>query len=234
MNNMPKTLLKLIGMPCCKAKIAIGNQLVLHFGATLYYKESKSVYPHGEWIVSSEYSSWRIIENGTIIYGDGDKGEIGVLLEKLIGNSVREITQTSLYDVCLFFNDSYEVHFMGQSRGGYYLSILTPESEFIVFEPGSRWIQKSSEMNVFKFNNNEKYFIAHSERCSKRWQKRVNEVTKNVCYDCAYFICLSGGYYFSDFGLCSNEMSLYDGKVVSFSSSCPFFNTKLYSKEKEG
>ncbi len=234
--TIPDVLSELIGLSCCQARISIGNQLVLDFGNKIFYDEPtlKGLF-HGEWTLSSEMSSWRLIKDNNIIYGDGDgEGEgvmyadvdLNLLLQNLVGHSLIDISNISLYDVRFSFDSSYEVHFMAQSRKGYYLSILAPKDQFIAFEPGNKWVQESSLIPM-EFTEEEKIYNNHSEHCYKRWQKVINQVTKNMCNECAYYILLSRGFYFGDFGLCSNELSPYDGRVVGISSGCDFFAKTL-------
>ena len=144
-------------------------------------------------------------------------------MKSLTGNSVRAIKQTSAYDVCLLLGDSYEVVFMGQSREGYLLSVLTPENE-VVFKQGAKWIQKPYVI-PFELSANEKAYGKHSMNCSTRWEKVVNRTNKNMCCECAYFVHVCQSHYFGEFGLCSNELSSYDSSVVKRCSGCPYFKS---------
>lgn len=233
MFKLPEIFSGLMGLPCCQARISVGNQLVLDFGSKIFYQEpSLKEFFHGEWAIISEMSSWRLIRGKIIIWGDGDgEGEEGnyddvdlwSLLQSLVGQTIINLNQTNLYDIRLSFNSSDEVHFMAQSHEGYYLSVFAPENQFITFGPGGIWKQESS-LSTFELSNEEKSYNSHSENCYKRWQKIINKVSEKFCYECAYFINLSRGYYFGDFGLCSNKLSPYDGKVVGQNSGCPAWN----------
>jgi len=231
---VPNILKRLIGLPCREARTTLSDILVLGFGNMIQHDHFKfKNINHFEWEISSETSSWRLIKNNHIRcgYGDVELGgygdeDVGPCLKELVGLSIIEISHTSLYDVRLCFDNNYEVQILAQSHSGDYLSILAPDLKYITFKSENRWLQQSS-LSPLYLSEQEVLYSNHSELCSKRWMKVVNKVSGNICSDCAFYLQLSGRYYFGDFGLCSNKMSPQDGKLVGMSSGCCYFDTTL-------
>ncbi|MDR0321539.1 MAG: DUF3027 domain-containing protein [Treponema sp.] len=66
----------------------------------------------------------------------------------------------------------------------------------------------------------------HSKECHERWGKIVpviSEISRiEYCKSCIYYIPIYGGAYFSDYGICSNKESNYDGKLVYCNSNCEY------------
>lgn len=232
--DVPNDLIELIGLSCCEAKL-IGDELILSFGKKINYQcpELRDSF-HSEWQVSSGTSSWRLINSNEILCGNYDE-DVSCLLNNLVTRTIIDIKQTSQFDVCLYFNNEYQVCFIAQSRRGAYLSIIAPEKKYIAFLPGDKWVSMSSETPL-ELSKEEKIYYKHSEQCYKRWGEVVNVVSENQCLSCGYFIPLRGSFYFGDFGLCSNKLSPFDGKVVAMSSGCKVWgrNIEMCHERKDG
>jgi len=72
-----------------------------------------------------------------------------------------------------------------------------------------------------KLTQIEEILSSLSESCHKRWDGIVNqEESASKCDDCFFFRGLDGHFYFWDYGICSNEDSMFDGKLVSVDSGC--------------
>ncbi len=64
--QMSDKLLKLKGLKCCDAKLALCNGLRIGFGNKVFSHHSKLTGKdifRGEWKLISKYSSWRVVQN---------------------------------------------------------------------------------------------------------------------------------------------------------------------------
>lgn len=227
MYKMPIVLSGLIDTTCCQASVHVGNQLSLDFGNKIYFNKPplKGLF-HGEWTITTEMSSWRLVRDDIVICGDGDGVDEQTSLNELLGRVIVELSQTSLFDIRLLFDCGYEVHILAQSSAGYYASFFTPEDQVVTFGSDNEWLQGPVQA-LFKLGDMEEAIFKHSIDCAERWKRLVNKVKDNKCSACSYFVRLSRGFEFREFGLCSNGLSMYDGKIVGVDSGCNNFGTKL-------
>jgi len=213
--DIPDDLQKLIGRSCCQARL-ICNELALSFGKKIKHQFENQNVELREWEISSGTSAWRLIKSNKIVCGSYDDDVS--CLNSLVNKTLIDIRQTSHFDVSLYFNNGYEVCFLAQSQSRDSLNIIVHD-QYIAFVPGNKWVSRSSEVPL-ELSEEDRVYCIHSEQCFKRWGKVVNVVPENQCLSCAYFIPLRGSFYFGDFGLCSNRVSPFDGRVVGMSSGC--------------
>jgi hypothetical protein len=229
--QISETLTKMIGLQCCEAKIGYADTLRLGFGKKVFYTHGtlKGVF-HGEWDFSSASSAWRIVENSKLICGSYDsEEESDPVLKRLVGATLTNFTQISPLDFLFEFSNGIAVNILGQSGTDTILEVFAPEDKYLEYLDGN-WTESSSLEPMQGLTNEESIIENYSKKCHERWETVVpKEQQESQCRDCVYFRSISGRFYFWDYGLCSNEISDFDGKVVAVWSGCPCFGTTFPS-----
>jgi hypothetical protein len=104
---------------------------------------------------------------------------------------------------------------------------LCPNNRFFEFIARHGWTEKKST-SYDGLTRDEELFSMHSEKFNQRWSALVPQgKTCNVCIECGYYMPIVGKFYFWDYGLCSNEASSNDGKLVGVKSGCEFFSKSI-------
>ncbi|HOA80390.1 MAG TPA: DUF3027 domain-containing protein [Defluviitaleaceae bacterium] len=226
--DIPELLESLIGLECISVRINMDNNITIDLNDRDLEEWSDEDKANKGWKLMTESCAWRIIKDSMILCGHYDDAEdIIPVLNELIGATVVEFKQISPYDLSLSLSKGCEIQFLSESLSDTIVSIYSPNNKYIAFESGNMWTETSSNVPEEELNKEEKLLDEHSERCFRRWSKVVNQVSFNRCSNCAYFLRLKGMFYFWDFGLCSNEASLNDGRVVGICSGCDAFKEEL-------
>lgn len=232
--QIPEILTKIIGLECCEAKIGYAGVLKLGFGEKVFYthKLLEGVF-HGEWDISSVTSAWRMVKDGKLICGACEsEEESDLFLNILVGKKISNIIQPSPMDITFEFSNGITLLIFGQSRSNNILEVLAPGDISLEFCEG-KWIESSSIEPREGLSDEELIQSNFSENCHRRWETLVPKKQKeNQCRECVFYRPISGRFYFWDYGLCSNNESDFDGKVVAVSSGCPYFGTSLPSIEE--
>jgi hypothetical protein len=148
--------------------------------------------------------------------------ESGPVLQSLSPGSLENLNLTSSLDITLTFSRGLKIEILGQSNTEPVLEIFGPNQYYLGYNNGN-WITKSGSGRDI-INDEEEKLNLHSEACFKRWSHIVPQGDGDkCCEDCFYYRPIRGGFYFWDYGLCSNQQSAFDGKVVEVKSSCGFF-----------
>lgn len=231
--DMPELLELLIGLECINARINLDNNINLDLkNKELNNWDDENKDDKG-WKLVSESCAWRIIKDSTIICGQYDEAEdIIPVLNELVASVIIDFKQTSPYDISLSLSNGCEIQFLAESLRDTVISIYSPNNRCFAFESGNIWTEMPANITEKELNREEELLDKHSERCFKRWSKVVNQVPINRCSNCAYFLRLKGMFYFWDFGLCSNEASINDGRVVGICSGCDAFKEELEELEE--
>lgn len=227
----PSKLKELIGLQCCAVRIGLGKGLRIEFGNRVFnyhsIRQGKDVF-HGEWDLISEWSSWRIVQNDKIVCSIDDGEEISEpLIQTLLIGKLQDIIQDSMFDLSLLFDNGITVEFLGLSNMDCAFSVRCPDNIFFEFMAGNGWIEKisTSREGVTK---DEELLANHSEKFDQRWSDLVPKGdSSGLCMDCGFFISIVGKFHFWDYGLCSNEASSNDGKLVGVKSGCNVFNKSI-------
>ncbi|AFM40484.1 Protein of unknown function (DUF3027) [Desulfosporosinus acidiphilus SJ4] len=231
--DFPELLYQAVGLSCCDASFSYGNVLCIGLGERVYYTHPslRDVF-RGEWDIRSYNSAWRLVKDNQIICGYYDlQEESGPKLELLIGHKLIDIKKISCLDVGFIFDDGFEIDFLGQSSSGRILEILLPGDINLELK-NSEWIQYISDEKITGLSNEELLISEYSKRCHKRWETLIPQKKSiNYCDKCSYFRPISGQFYFWDYGLCSNELSEQDGKVVNVRYGCLYYDNTLPTVE---
>lgn len=179
---------------------------------------------HGEWDISTRYCGWRVLKANRIICGsDNEIKDSNNILKSVDIGKLLDIVLSNENDLRLLFENNYAIDFICQSTDEPIMSIVSGKSrmEFDLTLDG--WIQYSSDETSQKMNAIETALSSHSDECQIRWSKLIRiSNTDNKCRDCFYFRGIYGGFYFWDYGLCSNGDSENDGKLVNVMAGCDF------------
>ncbi len=217
----------LIGLQSCYIKVGYGSKLRIGLGNKIFYNipRLKRKY-YGEWDISSHFCGWRVLKDNVVICGyDSEIKDSNEILKSIEPGSLKDIFHINKFDIRLTFDKNISIDFLCQSTDEPILIILG-DSKKVSFElTQTGWVQSSSDEQTQKMTAIEATLNSHSDECHNRWRKIVYESdTEDNCEDCFYFRGIYGGFYFWDYGLCSNKESKFDGKLVSTKSGCDRFN----------
>lgn len=229
--QIPDKLQGMIGQKCCNAKIGLGKGLRIEFGKQVFSyhskRQGKDVF-HGKWDLTSEWSSWRIVQNDRIVCSIDDGEEISEpLIQTLLIGNLQDIIQNSIFDFSLLFDNGIKVEFLGLSNVDCAFAVRCPDNVFFEFLAGNGWNEKIST-SCEGLTTEEELLANHSEKFGQRWSDLVPQGDScRLCMDCGFFIAIAGKFHFWDYGLCSNEASSNDGKLVGVQSGCNVFNKSI-------
>ena len=215
---------KLIELECWSLGMTYPNSLVLDFGNKIEYTLGKFGKQYkGEWSIYSEYCNWRIWQKDKLLCSsyfyeaENDKIIKNIKLEKLI-----KWVHNKRDDFIFTFNDDYIIEYFCTTNINIIFSIVNIYETYS-YSRNKKWI-KYSNSEPLGLTKSEKKFAIHSEECYNRWKQITPEISgKNPCKNCIYYIPINGDFNFSDYGVCSNKESDYDGKIVYIKSNCKLF-----------
>ncbi|EHQ91030.1 DUF3027 domain-containing protein [Desulfosporosinus youngiae] len=211
------------GLDHCYIRVGYGGKLRLGLGNKIYYKHPRLQGKfYGEWDISSLSCSWRIADGKKLLCGYDDEVKFcNEVIESLHFGRISEVIQLSFFDIRLVFNSGKIIDYFLQSKEDVSL-VISGEKEKVTYELFSDgWEKTSSKESSSKLTRIEEVLSSLSENCHNRWNRVVNHVESDLqCNTCFYFRGLDGHFYFWDYGICSNEDSMFDGKLVSINSSC--------------
>jgi hypothetical protein len=146
-------------------------------------------------------------------------------LKELIGSKLVKIQYNTPTDLIFFFDNGYQIEtFKHSSENGL--------MELFSFEQGEKeptviQMEASGDWSVaedISFTKDEKEFYKHSEDTDSRWELLLPaDDSDTPCSKCAYYLPVRGQFHFWNYGLCSNQDSVYDGRAVSDNCSCAYF-----------
>ena len=107
--------------------------------------------------------------------------------------------------------------------------MIKGDSDWQIRMPSSAWI--SCEEGVIGIGENgplgltaeEKIIFDQAENAAKRWGVPVADSVKGRCDNCAWMVRLDGDADLLDYGVCTSEVSPFDGQVINMASGCAFF-----------
>lgn len=214
----------LVNKDCCFIRLGYGSKLHIGIGEKLYYENPKleGKY-HGEWDLFSRTYAWKISRDNSILCGNDDDPEfINQILRNLKLGSISHIEKRNAVDVSLHFSYGIVIDFFCCS---------TDDNQMMIMNNRERAYEFTID-GIYEVDINEHFdTLAEiesvlkelSEKCDKRWNELVPKNNSDEkCDDCFFFRGISGYFYFWDYGICSNEESPYDGKLVGFKSGCQF------------
>jgi hypothetical protein len=227
-SKIPKLLLQAIGLKCCEVRIGLADSLCFGLGEKVYYDSPRLQGKfHGEWDFCSYSSSWRILRNKLLCGSYDSPEESEPRVRMLLGEQLTSILQPTPYDLTFLFTNGIEINLFGQSAYDEVIRILAPKDRFLEFKDG-QWNESSSNEPAEGLTAEEEIISEYSRLCHERWTQVIpKRQEENQCKNCAYFRAISGKFHFWDYGLCSHNLSEYDGKVVGVNSGCNCFNIFL-------
>ncbi|KOY86569.1 hypothetical protein AD998_10810 [bacterium 336/3] len=179
-----------------------------------------------EWRLETESAAWRLQHNGVFMTGSyEDEEHNDEYLAFLVGKKITQIVHIIGIDYSVVFDDGYQIDIFNQGIDfpAFKVYDSNKEKHLLISQDGT-WLPYVAE----EFTTQEEMMSLHSEQAHERWENIVpQESFDNHCRNCAYFLSITGRFYFWDYGLCSNHLSLYDGKVVGVKSSCENYSLDL-------
>lgn len=223
---LPEILTGIIGLKCNKARLTYAGGLQIGFGDKKYYKEPKLKNLFiTEWELITLNCAWRCIENNYITCSSFDSEEdSSLIIEGLLNNKLENIQQIK-HDVILEFENGLIIELLGQSSTEPVIEFYCPNEIYLELT-GGNWIQTKTTTSSEGLTQDEEIMSTHSEQCSNRWHKQINN-SKEKCNNCAYYLPIRGRFHFWDFGICSNKNSINDGKLVLVNTGCIEHNEQL-------
>jgi len=224
---------KLIELYCVKAYCGYAGHLKLYFneGAELLQTDRTDIDWTGvDWVFETISPAWRLSENGILITGSYEDYEHNDNeFKNLVGKKLLSVEYLNNTDISLKFENNFQLTIFNQGKSHPILEVYSRKNngeKTLILQYTGEWEEEKEDDEGY--TDIEKIANQHSENCYNRWKNIVPlESVDNYCRDCVYFLSNSGQFYFWDFGLCSNEKSIFDGRVVGVKSSCECFNYDL-------
>ncbi len=224
-NKLPSILLQSIGLKCSKVRETFSGGLQIGFGKKIYHKQKKNLY-HTEWEFITS-SAWRYIRNNRISIGSMDfEEENSPIIKDLLNRKLTKIISTN-NDITLEFDNAIMIEVIGISTELPIIEVFCPNSIHLELNPNKYWIKSLLSSETEGLTKEEELVSIHSEECSNRWQTPMYSNINKQCLNCAYYLPLRGRFHFWDYGICSNNYSSNDGKLVNVKSGCEFHKEKL-------
>jgi hypothetical protein len=231
LNNFPIILddYNLLNSKIVKVSTSYPDLLVIGLHELINYDHPKlKDLQHGIIEIWSYSGSFRIIKNDKIIYNSYDNEEFDEeIIQFLIGEQILSINiNNSLNDSSINISNNIRIDFLSISDTTYSWQISGPNKSIIISDKEIKIINNN---DIGHLENNQLYDI-YTASTSKRWNNNLNDNIhnkNNKCSDCVYFCKIYGKSYLWDYGACSNEKSIFDGKIVSVESTCDNYTKEL-------
>ena len=225
---------KLIELYCVKAYCGYAGHLKLYLNenAELLKTDRKDIgWEDIDWVFETISPAWRLSEDGILLTGSYEDYEHNDNeFKKIVGKKLLSFEYLNSTDIGLKFESNFLLTIFNQGKSHPILEVYSPKN---CGEKTDMTLQYTGEWTE-EYDTNEgrtdidEIADQHSEKCYNRWKDIVPpKSVDNHCDNCAYFLSNSGQFYFWDFGLCSNEKSIFDGRVVGVKSSCECFDYEL-------
>jgi Protein of unknown function (DUF3027) len=221
---MEHPLNNLIGLYCLEAYSGFGGHLKIKcskFPDTVSLIFNDLAEP--EWHFEAISSGWRLNENSEILTGSYQEEEhTDMNLKVLIGKKIITVSANNVTDFTILFEDNFQIDTFNQGLDFPPLTFYNAiEMSRLTMNPFGKW---SSEKIMQPLTEEERLEEEHAEHTQKRWKEWVpKKAFDNHCEECAFFLPTSGRFYSWEFGICTNEKSIHDAKLVGTKSTCENF-----------
>lgn len=226
MGHFRNSIEKLVGLYSVKASNTDSGHLKLLFSRNrgqINRLENNGLID--EWVFETISSAWRLTMNNCFLAGSFEEGHYNDKeLNCLIGLNLISAVFDRKTDLTLHFENGYKLETFNQANTFPALQLYSNSNYSLathsfLLETVPREMENADIMNRDKMEN------GYVEKCCNRWAAKLpSETPDNNCQDCAFFLPMSGSFFFGNFGLCSNEQSLFDAKVVGLKSGCEHFD----------
>jgi hypothetical protein len=227
---MTKHLEKIIGLSCIKSFCGYAGHLKISFSkekniVDLFINDQLNA----EWEFETISGAWRLTQNDHLLTGSYEDYEHNDHeLKKIISLELLDIIHKNKADIILLFENDYKIEIFNHGNSFPIFTIYSFNKDnsenCYSLNSNNEWVKHAQE----EFTDFEKIVSDHAEKCANRWSANLpQDSIENHCKNCAYYFKNSGEFYFMDFGLCSNEKSVHDGKVVHVKTSCEHFDFEL-------
>lgn len=212
----------LIGQKINHAWKGYGSAIFLEIGDLVFPSESSSTkMPSGQWCISIEWD-WRVEYQNRILFGSSHTGSsIADRLKGLEGTMIQDVELWgAVPEILVHLSDSSRLRSASMVNGQPEWSIRLGESDWISAVEG----EIHSNYAGPGLSEEAKLAFRYANQTVERWGQ-IQEGSDQKCSNCRSYLRLNGEGAFHDFGVCSQNGSLKDGRVVHCNDCCSFFKT---------
>ena len=209
----------LVGLPVSLAWKGYGSQIYLEIGK-LAPLNKKQNHRCGEACISIGWD-WRVEKGSEILFGSSNSGpEINNRLKTLENAVIKSINITKIIpEIEVGFSNNLRLMSMLMLNDNPDWSIKTLTKEWVYPKKGAIYIGDGTSV----LSEKEEARLKLSELAAKRWDvPKDQEITGN-CTDCHFYAPIDGEGCLLDYGVCLNENSVFDGRIINLKSGCRFF-----------
>lgn len=217
----------IIGMPISLAWKGYGSALFLEIGQLHEIGDRRQNVPDGEISISPNFE-WRIEQKNRVVCGSSSKlSFIEEKIKVLNGLEISEIcVEDDTRELKIKLANGMIVRSVKLTKGDPEWTIRYFDANYISVINGELFYQNDNdpphEVDV-ELEAREKEIISRTRETYDRWSALTLAPKRGECSDCKFQLRIDSGYFISDFRVCSNEYSAFDGKAVLGSSGCPSF-----------
>lgn len=218
LNEFIERLNFLIGLSVSRAWLGYGSPIFLELGNLT--AESPRNYERGEFLININWD-WRIECETKILFGSSnDRKEIQNGLDDIKNAKVKSVDVSgAIPEISVTFENGYVLRSMSMHSGNPQWNIGFNDSDFMFWENGYFFFGAGEEellsADIERMNR--------AEATVKRWNLPSIDKSENNCRRCEHYYGIEGNYELLDYGVCTSDLSEFDGRVIKSGFGCMFF-----------
>jgi hypothetical protein len=210
-------------MPVSRPWKGWGSALFLELGRLSPSRNELDKPSEGEACVTI-FWDWRVEAGTRVLGGSSNTGpRIARGIQSLCGSKLEKLVVTGqVPELVLDFTNGQCLRSMVMKGGDPEWRIRLPDSNYVYCKAGVLLTGNGEESALTK---EEAAAFAHADATSSRWGRPVSEPTLGPCANCRSYVHLDGESHLTDYGVCTESRSPFDGRAVKDNSGCPAFSS---------
>lgn len=211
---------QLVGLTVALPGKAYGSSIYLELGRLTTIKSKRRDYALGEACISVSWD-WRVEHNSTVLYGSSNSGQrIERGISELQDSRVECISVMGVVpELVVTFSNGHILRSMVMVTGDPEWSVRLPDDRWVFARAGELLVG----MGESTTSEEEKGAFLHAERTATRWGIPIADPVLGTCRHCNWFKPIDGEGCLLDYGVCTSNVSPFDGRAVNFASGCQEF-----------
>ena len=220
LDEFNKQLNSLIGLTVSRPWLGYGSPVLLELGNLT--SEPPRNFERGEFSINIDWD-WRIECETKILFGSSnDRKEIQNGLDDIKNVKVKSVDIFgTIPEISITFENGYVLRSMTMHSGNPQWDIRVNDSDYMFWKNGFFFLGAGGE----ELLDADIEIMNRAEATVKRWNLPTIDKSENNCRRCEYYNGIEGNYEVLDYGVCTSDLSKFDGRVINSGFSCKFFTS---------
>ena len=217
----------LVGLPVSLAWKSDGSVMFLELGRLASPRTARLQHERGEATICL-YTKWRVEEGARVLCGsENGYPAIEACIQNLHGVVIEAFSiHGQVPELHINFSNGQRLISATMVKGDSDWQIRMPDASWISCEDGVVGTGDDDESRLAAVEDTSFDSFEHAMATANRWGIQSADLKEKICGECIYMIRLDGDSYFENYGVCTSEISQFDGRVVDASNGCKSFMAK--------